>query len=291
MIKTILMIASLAAAFPATPQAQVKSANASGRGTAAVESSSRAVNPRVRAFGLTTDQRLIGFKSNAPQRARTIGPIQGLIDDTSLVGMDFRVQNGLLYGVGNLGGIYTIDTTSGVATFVNRLSIAMTGTSFGVDFNPAADRLRIISNDGQNLRHDVNVGGVTIADGRLNYVVGTDALGVVGAAYTNNDLDTNTATTLYTVDSTLHQVVLQSPANSGTLVATGKLTVDASADVGFDIFSTISSGVTVDVQAFASLVDSIGLASFYKVTLPTGKAELLGSFRAEDQVMDIAIPL
>lgn len=69
------------------------------------------------------------------------------------------------------------------------------------------------------------------------------------------------------------------------------MTVNASADVGFDIFSTISSGVTVDVQAFASLVDSIGLASFYKVTLPTGKAELLGSFRAEDQVMDIAIPL
>ncbi len=160
-----------------------------------------------------------------------------------------------------------------------------------MDFNPVADRLRIISNDGQNLRHDVHVGGVTLVDGRLNYVLGTDALGVVGAAYTNNDLDTNTATTLYTVDSTLDQVVLQSPANSGTLVATGKLTVDASADVGFDIFSAISSGVTVDVQAFASLVDSIGLASFYKITLPTGKAELLGSFRAEDQMMDIAIPL
>lgn len=285
------MIASLAAVLPAASQAQVKNTNASVRGSAAVESSSRNVNPRVRAFGLTADQRLIGFRSNAPQRARTIGPIQGLIDDTSLVGMDFRVQNGLLYGVGNAGGIYTIDTTSGVATFVNRLSIALTGTSFGVDFNPAADRLRIISNDGQNLRHDVNPAGVTIADGRLNYVAGTDALGIVSAAYTNNDLDTNTATTLYVIDSILDQVVLQSPANAGTLAATGKLTVDTGTDVGFDIFSTLSGGVTVEVQGFASLVDSVGSASFYSISLPTGKAELLGSFRAQDQVIDIAIPL
>lgn len=278
------MIAALAAAFPATPQAQVKSTQPNG-------ASVRAGNLRLPVFGLTADQRLISFKSTAPQRARTIGPIQGLVDDTALVGMDFRVQNGLLYGVGNLGGIYTIDTTSGVATFVNRTMIAPTGTSFGVDFNPVADRLRIISNDGQNLRHDVNVSGVTIADGRLNYTLGTDALGIVGAAYTNNDLDTNTATTLYTVDSNLDQVVLQSPANSGTLVATGKLTVDTSANVGFDIYSALSSGVTVDVQGFASLSDSTGAASFYKITLATGKAELLGSFRAEDQVIDIAIPL
>ncbi len=290
MLKTILMIASLAAVLPATSQAQVNNTSSSIRGSA-VESISRNVNPRVKAFGLTTDQRLIGFKSSAPQRARTIGPIQGLIDDTALVGMDFRVQNGLLYGVGNQGGIYTIDTTSGVATFVNRLSIALTGTSFGVDFNPAADRLRIISNDGQNLRHDVNPAGVTIADGRLNYVVGTDALGIVSAAYTNNDLDTNTATTLYVIDSILDQVVLQSPANAGTLAATGKLTVDTGTDVGFDIFSTLSGGVTVEVQGFASLVDSVGMASFYSISLPTGKAELLGAFRAEDQVIDIAIPL
>jgi hypothetical protein len=32
--------------------------------------------------------------------------------------------------------------------------------SFGVDFNPAADRLRIISDAGQNLAHNVNAGGV-----------------------------------------------------------------------------------------------------------------------------------
>ena len=37
------------------------------------------------------------------------------------------------------------------ATFVNALSVPLMGTSFGVDFNPAADRLRIVSDLGQNL--------------------------------------------------------------------------------------------------------------------------------------------
>lgn len=289
MFKIILIIASLAVALPATPRAQEQSTDSSG--SAAEPSGGGGGSRALLIVGLTTDQRLIFFRANAPQNASTIGTIQGLTGDTILVGIDFRVQDGLLYGVGNLGGIYTIDVNSGVATFVNQLTVAMTGTSFGVDFNPVADRLRIISNDGQNLRHDVNVGGVTIADGRLNYTVGTDALGVTGAAYTNNDLDVNTATTLYTVDSTLDQVAIQSPANSGSLVATGKLTVDTSAVVGFDIHSRVRNGVTVDVQAFASLTNSTGAATFYSITLATGKAQARGSFRAEDQVVDIAIPL
>ena len=36
--------------------------------------------------------------------------MQGLSgNDTALVGIDFRVQDGKLYGVGNGGGVYTID--------------------------------------------------------------------------------------------------------------------------------------------------------------------------------------
>lgn len=56
----------------------------------------------------------------------------------------------------------TIDIDTAAATLVNRCSVLLTGTSFGVDFNRAADRLRIVSGIGQNLRHNVNVGGVWI---------------------------------------------------------------------------------------------------------------------------------
>jgi uncharacterized protein DUF4394 len=242
-------------------------------------------------IGLTSDQRLIYFEEDDPDDARTIGYISGLVPDTSLVGIDFRVQDGKLYGVGNMGGVYTIDARA-IATPVNTLTIALNGTAFGVDFNPAADRLRIISDTGQNLRHNVNAGGVTIADGTLNYTAGTPAVGVTGAAYTNNDLDANTGTTLFDLDSNLDQIALQSPPNNGSLVATGKLTFDTTPAVGFDIYSTIRNGVTVDHEAFASLTSAMdGRVGLYEINLFTGKATSRGKFRSHDQVIDIAIPL
>ncbi|WP_404349449.1 DUF4394 domain-containing protein [Phycicoccus jejuensis] len=74
------------------------------------------------------------------------------------------------------------------ATLVNRLTVALEGKHFGVDFNPAADRLRVISDTGQNLRHDVNPGGTTIADTPLNVTGATGpSTGVTAAAYTNPD--------------------------------------------------------------------------------------------------------
>lgn len=242
--------------------------------------------------GLTGDNRLVCFNEFAPRDARNINFVSNLSGgDTFLIGIDFRVQDRRLYGVGNAGGVYLIDTSNAVATLVNRLSVALDGSeSYGVDFNPAADRLRITSSRGQNLRHNLNPGGVTIADGALNYAPGTTALGIVGSAYTNNDLDANTATTLYALDSTLDQIALQSPPNNGTLAATGKLTVDASLVAGFDIYSKIRDGVTVEVQALASIKAADGSISLYSVRLPTGKATSRGSFGA-NVVTDIAIPL
>lgn len=243
--------------------------------------------------GLTSDNRLVCFNEFSPQEARSINFVSNLSGgDTALIGIDFRVQNGLLYGVGNAGGVYLIDTANAVATLVNRLSVALDGsTSYGVDFNPAADRLRITSSKGQNLRHNVNANGITIADGTLNYTPGVTALGIVGSAYTNNDLDANTATTLYALDSTLDQIALQSPPNNGTLAATGKLTLDASAVAGFDIYSTVRNGVTVDVQALASIKTADGSTGLYSVKLPTGKATPRGNFSAQFMVTDIAIAL
>lgn len=265
-------------------------------------------------FGLLQSGRLVRFNVDSPYRLKNIGRIKGLVSpDTALIGIDFRVQDGLLYGVGNGGevgngaGVYTIDTQNGQATFVNSLSIPLDGTSFGVDFNPAADRLRIISDTGQNLRHNVNPGGTTptdatptdatLTDGTLTYTpppidptipapLSPPALGIVAAAYTNNDLDANTATTLFVVDSTMDQVAIQSPANNGILVATGKLGVDIDTIAGFDIFSDLVDGVTVRNRAFATLLMD-GTYSFYQINLLTGAATFLGDFTR--RIIDIAV--
>jgi Domain of unknown function (DUF4394) len=243
----------------------------------------------VTVLGLTADQRLVRFKECKPEKLRTIGSVSGLVaPDTALVGIDFRVQDGKLYGVGNAGGVYTLATHNAKAVKVSQLTVALDGTLFGVDFNPAADRLRVVSDTGQNLRHNVNAGGVTLVDGTLSYTAGTPATGITGAAYVNNDLDPNTGTTLFDIDTTLDQVALQSPPNAGSLVATGKLTIDADTPVGFDIYTTLRNGAAVDNSAYASLVVG-GVTGFYRVNVLTGKASLIDTF--PDRVVDIAIPL
>ena len=288
-----VLAACFVASMSSTPASAYDSYGSSYGGNACASGSGSSYNRNLQVVGLTSDNKLICFNEFAPQDAQFINFVSNLTGgDTALIGIDFRVQNRLMYGVGNAGGVYTIDTSNGVATLVSRLTVALDGSeSYGVDFNPAADRLRITSSKGQNLRHNVNAGGVTIADTALNYAPGVTALGIAGSAYTNNDLDGTTATTLYAFDTTLDQIALQSPPNNGTLAATGKLTIDATAVAGFDIYSTIRNGVTVEVQSLASIKLGNGVNGLYSIKLPTGKATPRGSFNAQFNVTDIAIPL
>jgi hypothetical protein len=248
----------------------------------------------LRVIGLTEDGRLVSFRARSPERTRNLGHVTGFTGtDRALIGVDFRVQDGKLYGVGNGGGVYTIDPRTAEATLVNTLTMQLEGRVFGVDFNPAADRLRIISDAGQNLAHNVNAGGVTVANATLTYTAPpatpVPALGVTAAAYTNNDLNQpNTGTTLFDLDTTLDQVVIQSPPGNGILVATGKLGVDAAAAAGLDIYSVLADGVTVANFPFATLAVNGGYR-FFTINPTTGQALSLGRF--DDVVVDIAIPL
>jgi hypothetical protein len=276
-VLTIAAALVVLTAIPAMANSFCGSRNALGRG------------PQLTIVGLTEDQRLVQFRECSPKTLYEIGRVYGLrMPDTALVGIDFRVQDGQLYGVGNGGGIYTLDTYTATAKWVSQLTVGLDGTYFGVDFNPAADRLRIISDTGQNLRHNVNAGGTTTADGLLNYTVGTTATGLSGAAYTNNDLDATTGTTLFDIDTSLNQVAIQSPPNTGSLVATGQLTVDPYTPVGFDLYTDSQDGVAYNNRGFASLVVG-GVTGFYRVNILAGQAILIGYF--DEEVIDIAIPL
>jgi hypothetical protein len=149
----------------------------------------QSAGPRLVVVGLTDDQRVVAFLATNPRNQLVIGKVSGLAGDARLVGIDYRVQNGKLYGVGDAGGIYTVSTRTGQATKVSQLTVALRGTAFGVDFNPAANRLRVISDAGQNLRHNIDdpngapAAGMTAEDGTLTYPPATTAAGgVTGAA-------------------------------------------------------------------------------------------------------------
>ncbi|MFD3442906.1 DUF4394 domain-containing protein [Streptomyces sp. NPDC058685] len=252
----------------------------------------------LKVVGLTTDQRLVSFSTNSPSSQESWGQVRGLQGDTELVGIDYRVQNGKLYGVGDQGGIYTLDR-NGNATKVSQLTVALQGDNFGVDFNPAANRLRVISDTGQNLRHNIDDPAApftTTVDGTLTNpavppaTTPTTALGVTGAAYTNNDLNTATATTLFDIDTVNDRVSLQSPANAGTLAPTGSLGVNAGPSAGFDIYYAPQAGTN---QGFAALQTNgtNAIYGFYRVNILNGKADRVAHFPTSRQVFDIALPL
>ncbi|WP_216587036.1 DUF4394 domain-containing protein [Streptomyces brasiliscabiei] len=253
------------------------------------------VPARLKAVGLTADQRLVVFRVDRPGAVAPLGRVGGLRGDTKLVGIDYRVQNSKLYGVGDKGGVYTIREVGAKATKVSQLTVALRGTAYGVDFNPAANRLRVISDTGQNLRHNLDdaqgapAAGTTAVDGTLTdppvppATAGVTARGVTGAAYTNNDLDAATATTLFDLDTARDRVSLQSPANAGSLAPTGGLGADAPADSGFDIYGSAGSGMNAGYAVTGKRL--------FGVDLLTGKASPMGAFPKGRQVVDLAIPL
>lgn len=245
---------------------------------------------RLQVVGLAGDRTLVQFDTDRPERAQRLGDVRGLAAaDQDLVGIDYRVQDGKLYGVGRGGGVYTIDPRSQQATPFAQLTIPLQGQDFGVDFNPAANALRVVSDTGQNLRQPfAEPGAATVADAPLTTppTAGTTT-GVTGAAYTNNDLDAATATTLYDLATATNQVVIQSPANAGTLAATGTTTVDLAGDTGFDIYSTVRRGTTVELLPYA-----VNGGRLYEVSLFNGRLEDAGRIgRGDTVVTDLAIPL
>src|ERR1041385_937299 len=91
---------------------------------------------------------------------------------TNVVGIDVRPADGLLYAVTADGGIYTVDAKTGQATAKSKLSEPLkAGTTVTIDFNPVADRLRVITSDGTNLRVNVD-DGKAIVDGALKFKEG-----------------------------------------------------------------------------------------------------------------------
>jgi len=220
--------------------------------------------------GLTATNTLVRFQSATPNVNSNVAVV-GLAGGETLVGIDFRPANGLLYGVTNLSQVYLINPVTGGANLVSTLTAAVSGASFGTDFNPVPDRLRVVGDADQNLRVNVDTGEATI-DGPLAYAAGDSGFGinpnVVGSAYTNN-FPGAIASGLYGIDSNRNVLVVQNPPNNGTLLTVGPLGVNPGGQVGFDIQGREAFG-------YAALT-TIGFTGLYSINLATGAATLLGT--------------
>jgi hypothetical protein len=137
-----------------------------------------------------------------------------------------------------------------------------------VDFNPLADRLRVVSDAGQSLRINVDTGATT-TDTSLN--PGTPQ--VVAAGYTQSFAGT-TATKLFDIDLATASLQQQNPPNDGVLVPIGLLdpVVTFTNVAGFDI-----AGGDDGLSLGALQPTGMAQSSLYRVNLKTGATTSLGA--------------
>jgi hypothetical protein len=231
------------------------------------------------------------FDSASPGAVITLGAASGLAGGEALVGIDFRPANNVLYALSDQSRLYTI--SFGGTTLATQVgssgAFTLNGMSFGFDFNPMADRIRVVSDLDQNLRLNPDTGALTAVDTPLAYAAGDTNAGrnptIVAAAYTNNFLPSPRATpgtTLFVLDSDLNILATQDPPNAGILNTIGAAGNPAFIS-GFDI-----SGATG--SAFASWAGSTGNDLFFMLNLATGAPTVLGTIgTGQLGIVDISV--
>ncbi|MFT3794094.1 DUF4394 domain-containing protein [Flavobacterium sp.] len=194
--------------------------------------------------------------------------LSGFQPAETVLGIDMRPATGQLYALGSTGRIYVINTTTGISAMVGAGPVALlSGTDFGFDFNPLADRIRIVSDTGQNLRVNPNDGILVSADLTLN--PGTP--NITAAAYLNNYPGTAT-TVLYDIDSTTDMLYTQNPPNNGTLTSVGALGINIAGANGFDIGGNSNVGYAILTVGSTSKI--------YSINTTTGAATAIADFPA-----------
>lgn len=244
--------------------------------------------------GLTVSNRLVSFNSAAPTQLTNNVAISGLQAGETILGIDMRPSNGLLYGLGSSNRVYVLDASTGAVTSSVAMSGAtLAGNAFGIDFNPVADSaglpsLRVVSDAEQNLRINVATGAVTVDSPLLaGNPPGSVDPTIGGSAYSNN-VPGATTTTLYNIDYNFDRLVIQSPPNDGRLTRVGELSPlsppPLGANVTTDLLGFDISGPSG--MAFASLtLPAASGSQLFTVNLSSGVATLVGGIGDNNQLL------
>jgi hypothetical protein len=231
---------------------------------------------------------LFRFDSSTPNIIEHVVIVTGLQPGERLEAIDYRPRTGQLYGLGVTDGpldalrTYVIDPRSGIATPVSGNQIGVvSGGSYGFDFNPTVDRIRVVNDADENMRINPNNGARADApadDSDLN----PTGFQVIGAAYDSN-WDTGAPgslpTTLFAISKSSSATLTiggidGSPSPNSGLLSNSRplgLTLSALGEIAFDI----PAGLTR--IGYAALRNAAtGLTSLYGILLGTGAATPIG---------------
>lgn len=218
--------------------------------------------------------------SSNPASTTLVGQISPGGGETA-VSMDARPTNGRVYvltrDAGGVGRLYRVDPTTAATQLQATLTADPTdatnpyaglpNVSYGIDFQPVVDRLRVVATDDSNMRVNPENGLVLTDDTLSGYNAN---IAVAGVAYSNN-LPGATTTTLYGYNFSLDDVVTINPPNSGivNLVGDSGFVANNGGLLNFDI---APSGAAL-LGAYSSVV---GAERLLTVDLTTGIATPVG---------------
>jgi hypothetical protein len=246
---------------------------------------------------LNQANQLMKVNPSAPGKVLEQKALTGLAEGETLQGIDYRVAYGVLFALSDKGQLYSVNTGSGELTAVGTPLAAGTlqPGQFGFDFNPAADRIRVVNDKGQNLRLHPVTGALASTDPTLQYAEGDSHYGktptITAAAYTYNQQDSK-LTTNYAIDISSGNLLTQgtvegsSPAvspNTGQLFTVGSLGLPALQQVSFDISDLKNIGLIAVSTATEPA------STLYQIDLTSGKTSKLGILADGSALAGIAI--
>ena len=259
---------------------------------------------------LTEDGKLATVSAAAAGAPSTPVAITGVTAGETLVAVAVRPQNQQLYALGvnataNTATLYHLSPetnvanvvgTAGAIAFVNAAAVPVDypATNWDIDFNPAVDRLRVVSESGLNFRVNPNTGAPVDGDlgGAAGSVAGVNTDGPINggtttagaAAYTNNQPNNGGITTLYTLDAATNSLFIQTPPNAGTQTLGQTVTLGGNpldfSQASFDIAPGVNAAAssTAVTSGLGYFVAKVGGATslLYSVNLVNAQATLLG---------------
>jgi hypothetical protein len=242
--------------------------------------------------------------------------VTGVVAGERLVGFDLRPSTGQLYALGidaanDRGTVYLLEPQSpagaAIATPVglpgriayfdaDGVAVDLSDLPVAFDFNPAADRIRIVDASGLNARANPNDGApvdgdtnvaLVNPDGPVQAELGTQ---IVGTAYASN-VTGPAFTTQYTLDQTFARLFIQNPPNSGTQSMPRALTISGSpfvfmGDTGFDIPpgpTSTAANAPVRGAGYFTADNPSAVPTLYEVGLSDGVVVSRGAIASNGQ--------
>lgn len=228
------------------------------------------------AYALTSTGRILGFDTAKPTKINTEVTVSGLASSESLVQIDYRPANGAFYCLTSDQRLCTVDPKTGAVALVSTTAFTTQDlVNPVIDFNPVADRLRVISSE-RNLRVNPNDPSQVATDAAVFYDsddVNDDRTPQLAALAYDRNVNGASATTLFALDVTTRSLVRVGSKNgspdspsTGRLFTIGQLPVSFTLNAGFDIEP---DGDT----AYAVLSGGGAGAVLYRIDLGTGSAD------------------